>query len=200
LGAIKWGVASKPFPGQTESGDLHLVAPRPDGTLIAVIDGLGHGREAAEASVAAVSILLARTGDDIVDLMRRCDSGLKNTRGVVMNLAALNRETHSLVWGGVGNVNGVIIRHDARRGPERQRLAPRPGLIGTGIAQPRSEETALYDGDVLIFATDGITSSFADKLDVPEEEPPERVASRIVENYWAGRDDVLVLVARCLGA
>ncbi len=193
-------MAGRPFPGQTQSGDLHLVTPRPEGVLIAAIDGLGHGREAAEAATEAASILLTRTADDIVELMRRCDNALKNTRGVVMNLAAIDYGNNAVTWGGIGNVNGVIIRQDARRGPPRQRLAVRPGLIGSGHAQPKSEQTSIYEGDILIFATDGVTSSFADALEPGESEAPEKIASRIVEEYWAGRDDILVLVARYRGA
>ena len=41
--AIEWSVASRALPGQSVSGDLHVVVPTADGALIGVIDGLGHG-------------------------------------------------------------------------------------------------------------------------------------------------------------
>ena len=34
----------------TESGDSHVVKPSPEGVLAAVIDGVGHGNEAADAA------------------------------------------------------------------------------------------------------------------------------------------------------
>jgi len=201
LGSIEWSVASRPFPGQTQSGDLHVVVPRPDGALIAAIDGLGHGPEAAAAATQAASILLASAlTDGIVELMRRCDTALKHTRGVVMNVAAIDYGDGAIVWGGIGNVNGILLRHEARGGPSRQRLAPRPGVIGSGLAQPTSEAARLYEGDILIFATDGITSSFADCLESARSEAVAKIANEIVEEYWPGRDDVLVLVARYRGA
>jgi negative regulator of sigma-B (phosphoserine phosphatase) len=200
LANIEWAVAGRPFPGQTQSGDLHVVAPRPNGALIAAIDGLGHGSEAATAAVEAASVLTTAPADDIVELMRRCDGALRHTRGAVMSVAAIDHSDNSLTWGGIGNVNGVILRDDVRRGPPRQRLAPRPGIIGSGIARPTSERTNIYAGDVLVFATDGVTSSFADSLEADRSESAQRMANRIVEEYWAQRDDVLVLVARYRGA
>src|SRR2546430_400954 len=52
---IDWGVAALALAGETESGDLHLVKRVGRGTLVAAVDGLGHGAEAAAAARAAVA-------------------------------------------------------------------------------------------------------------------------------------------------
>src|SRR5438132_6905050 len=57
---IEWGVASLALPGEAESGDRHLVKPVGTGVLVAVVDGLGHGAEAASAAKAAVAALERR--------------------------------------------------------------------------------------------------------------------------------------------
>src|ERR1041384_6057447 len=44
---LDWAVASAPLEGEPESGDLHLVKGISTGLLLAVVDGLGHGVEAA---------------------------------------------------------------------------------------------------------------------------------------------------------
>ena len=49
-------------------------------------------------------------------------------------------------------------------------------------------------GDTLIFATDGIRSGFADKLNINAS--IEEIAHHIIENHWRKIDDGLVLVAR----
>src|SRR2546426_2471900 len=54
---IDWGVATRALAGETESGDLHLVKRVGRGTLVAAVDGLGHGAEAAAAARAAVAAL-----------------------------------------------------------------------------------------------------------------------------------------------
>jgi hypothetical protein len=50
---------------------------------------------------------------------------------------------------------------------------------------------------VLILATDGIRSGFAE--DVSLSDPPQRIAEQILARRATGMDDALVLVARYLG-
>ncbi len=54
---IEWGVAAQPLEGEAESGDLHVVQRFPKGVLVAAVDGLGHGPEAAAAARSAVATL-----------------------------------------------------------------------------------------------------------------------------------------------
>ncbi|MFZ3285209.1 MAG: hypothetical protein WA191_00020, partial [Telluria sp.] len=51
---LDYACAGRALPGQAVSGDACLVRPFPDGVLLAVIDGLGHGAGAAEASRTAI--------------------------------------------------------------------------------------------------------------------------------------------------
>src|SRR5205807_2334892 len=61
---VEYGVAKFVLPGQGESGDHHLVCCNQGGILIAAIDGIGHGEEAANAAKAAV--LPVAKGDTLV--------------------------------------------------------------------------------------------------------------------------------------
>ena len=54
---VEYSVASFTLRGQGESGDDHLVCCNRSGVLLAAIDGIGHGKDAAEAAKAAASIL-----------------------------------------------------------------------------------------------------------------------------------------------
>src|SRR5438034_1086567 len=71
---IEWGVASLALPGEAESGDRHLVKPVGTGVLVAVVDGLGHGAEAAAAAQAAVAALERHATESPVPLIERCNS------------------------------------------------------------------------------------------------------------------------------
>ncbi|HEX4932688.1 MAG TPA: hypothetical protein VFV33_05870, partial [Gemmatimonadaceae bacterium] len=53
-GRLEIGSAGRPVPGARESGDDYLVAASPDGVLLAVADGLGHGPEAAAVTRTAL--------------------------------------------------------------------------------------------------------------------------------------------------
>ena len=47
---LTWGVAEAPMLAGTESGDSHVREAVAEGVLAAVIDGIGHGDEAADAA------------------------------------------------------------------------------------------------------------------------------------------------------
>src|SRR2546422_418308 len=125
---IEWGVASLALPGEAESGDRHLVKPVGTGVLVAVVDGLGHGAEAASAAKAAVAALERHASESPVPLLERCHRALKGTRGAVMSVAAFSRHDRSMTWVGVGNVEGLLVYGDgaARSG------APRVSLVTRG--------------------------------------------------------------------
>lgn len=67
---IQIGVAERPHPAETVNGDAYAVhwtgSGRDMTCRITVIDGLGHGPEAAEEVMAAISELHARGGLDDV--------------------------------------------------------------------------------------------------------------------------------------
>lgn len=69
---VGWGVAVQPLPGETALGDHYLVKEFPSGVLIAVIDGLGHGSEAAAVAETAVSVLAGFASEPVASLVKRC--------------------------------------------------------------------------------------------------------------------------------
>ena len=47
---LERGIAERALPGEERSGDHAVFVTRSDGALVAAIDGLGHGGEAADAA------------------------------------------------------------------------------------------------------------------------------------------------------
>ncbi|HEU5263258.1 MAG TPA: hypothetical protein VFU34_01375, partial [Gaiellaceae bacterium] len=107
-GVIEWAVAELTRPGQTESGDRYLATATPDGALVAVVDGLGHGAEAADAAKTAVRSLERDAQQPVVSLIQDCHRRLYGSRGAVMSLAAFNPREGAMTWLGVGNVEGLL--------------------------------------------------------------------------------------------
>ena len=198
---IQWGVAARPFPGQTVSGDLHVVRPFPDGGLVVVIDGLGHGYSAAAAAAKTVSAALEdHAHEPPMSLLRRCHEQSKMTRGVVMSIASFNTPNGTMRWIGVGNVEGLLLRSEANGYTTRKSdkgLVTRGGVVGYQIPALRETEISVDRGDTLILATDGISGGFAEHLTLSD--PPQQIADRILEQHAKATDDALVLVARYLG-
>ena len=196
---IDWGVASLALPGETQSGDLHFVKQVGTGALVAAVDGLGHGAEAAIAARAAVAALERHATESPVPLIERCHRALHGTRGVVMSVAAFGRPDQSMTWLGVGNVEGLLLQGDgaARSGSGRATLVTRGGIVGSELPRLHPVVLPIAPGDTLIFATDGIREGFAEGL--APEATPQQLADQILARHGKGTDDALVLVARYVG-
>jgi serine/threonine protein phosphatase PrpC len=194
---IELGVWGRPLSGEAENGDCYLVKFHGDHVLIGVADGLGHGREAFHAGRVAINCLELHAGDSLISLFRCCHEELKKTRGVVMSLASFHTGDNAMAWMGVGNVAGVLVRAGASPAPQRETLLLRGGVVGLQLPQLYAMEMAVSAGDTLVFATDGISRSFADDLSI--QGSPQRVAEGIGSRYWSGTDDALIVVARYRG-
>jgi hypothetical protein len=73
----------------------------------------------------------------------------------------------------------------------------RSGLVGLQLPALQPTVMALARGDLLILATDGIRAGYEAGLNLGEL--PQRIADRILKQYFKGTDDGLVLVARYVG-
>jgi len=192
--SLEWGIASRPMPGEIESGDQYVVEPLPGGVLLAVVDRLGHGPHAAAAAENAVAILRAHAQEPLVPLVKRCHEALRRTNGVVMTLAAFHSGDNVLTWLGVGNVEGLVVRSDVLARPARNTVLQRGGVVGYQLPPLQTSVLAVGPGDLLIFATDGVRGGFADGLDPAR--PPQEIAEEVLASHAKSNDDALVLVAR----
>jgi hypothetical protein len=194
---IQWGAAGRAISGEAVSGDSYTVTPFPLGALVAVVDGLGHGAEAASAAKAAIATLSRFADAEVLDLMQRCHAELRATRGVAMSIASLRADRGTMTWLGVGNVEGAVFHMSAGAGEARQSLLLRGGVVGYQLPPLRAVTVPFGAGDTLILATDGIRGSFYDRS--PLYRDPQIVADDILARHGKDTDDALVVVVRCLG-
>jgi serine phosphatase RsbU (regulator of sigma subunit) len=197
LSLIEWGVASRALPGQSVSGDMHLIKPFADGILIAVVDGLGHGDEATAAAKTAITALADHAGDHVISLAYHANEALIPTRGVVMTIASLRVREGTITWLGVGNVEGLLLRADPHVSHDSESVLLRGGVLGYQMPTLQASVLPIARGDLLIFATDGIRTGFI--TTVARGDSPKQNADRILEKHFKGTDDALVLVVRYLG-
>ena len=194
---VEYGVAKSILPGQGESGDRHVVCCGGEGILIAAIDGIGHGEEAANAAEAAMAILKASPQEPVISLLERCHEGLRSTRGVVLSLASIDPKHGLMTWLGVGNVQGVLMRAGAQKGSVGEVLLLRGGVVGSQLPALQAAVLPIRRGDTLVFVTDGVRGEFVEGLSALES--PQRAADKILKQHGRGNDDALVLVVRLTG-
>lgn len=185
--------------GLERSGDRAVVAESGGGTLLAAIDGLGHGELAAEAADAAEAVLRDAVDAPLSELFRRCHDALERTRGVVMTVARIHHAGGRMEWAGIGNVEARLIR-PAQWGIRAESPLLLGGILGARsrlMRKPRTSVTQVSPGDVVVMATDGVRADFS--TDLPLVGSAQAIAESIMARSGRGNDDALVLVVRWLG-
>jgi phosphoserine phosphatase RsbX len=196
LSLAEWGVASLPIERETVSGDAHVLVPTSNGFLAAVVDGLGHGPEAAKAARRVTVSLSNHADDTVTDLMRRCHQDLRGTRGAVLSLASFATNHGTLTWLGVGNVEGNLFRAPPTA-PPRVPLLLRGGVVGYELLPLREVILPIFFGDVLVLVTDGISSGSSARSPIGCR--PQDYADEVLSRWRKTHDDALVLAVRYIG-
>ncbi|MEA2593572.1 MAG: hypothetical protein QOF01_41 [Thermomicrobiales bacterium] len=184
--------ATRPYPTEVVSGDAWHVDWHPAGCRIAVIDGLGHGPDAAAAATRAREVLVDAPDSDAVEVLRRCHEALKGTRGAAMGIATVEPAADRVTYAGVGNVEARLVA------PGRSTSLPSArGIVGSVLPTIRPVVAPLGTGWLLLIHSDGISDRI-DVTDLPpsDESDPQRLADAILARWGRATDDATIVVAR----
>jgi len=191
---LEIGVAGVAFAGEQRSGDLAVFAPYDRGGLVAVIDGLGHGDDAAAAAAIAERAIREHASAEPTALLKRCHEALRKSRGVVLTAAWFDLEAMELTWAGVGNVEARLVRGAAVYGERHDSALVLGGVLGYNLPRLSPARTDLRRGDAVAFATDGIDADYSASL--TPGLPAQRLAERILQRHGRDSDDALAAVVR----
>jgi serine phosphatase RsbU (regulator of sigma subunit) len=184
--------ASRPYPGEPRNGDAWQVDWHASQCRIAVVDGLGHGPEAALASSEALRALAARPQLSPEEGLRVCHAALRATRGAAISIAAIDTEASRLTFAGVGNAEACLLLDGTW-----QRLIAYRGIVGATLPRLRTFTFQLTPGWSLAMFTDGVRSRFQfDALPLAADQEPQTFASESLENWARESDDATIVIAR----
>ncbi|MBI4861829.1 MAG: SpoIIE family protein phosphatase [Candidatus Riflebacteria bacterium] len=175
--------------GESVCGDGYVVVRAPSSSLIAVIDGLGHGPAAHEAARKACEIVLECQRLSLADLLHALGIGLASTRGACLALVRIHTDRDRVAALAVGNVEVVgITKHPISMVPGR-------GIVGRPRVVARPAESSLTGGDRLVVFTDGISR----RVNVRKylHLPAQRAADSMLREHGVSHDDATCLVADC---
>jgi len=193
---LELGVAERALRGEQRSGDRAVLVAYDGGALVAAIDGLGHGGDAADAAARAAAVLAERPDEEPIRLIEACHAALARTRGAVMTLAWFDLVEETLSWTGVGNVEGRLVHASAGPRAPTEGALTKGGVVGYNLPAIRVTGTDLEHGDVMVLATDGIDSGFARAITAGGS--AQDIADRILAAHGKDSDDALVVVVRYL--
>ncbi|MBZ0243914.1 MAG: SpoIIE family protein phosphatase [Bacteroidales bacterium] len=185
------GAAFRPMPGEQVNGDAYLVNHTgPDTTIISVIDGLGHGKQAHIASQLAKEQLMLKPDLPLDELMKFVHNSIRGTRGVTIGLALINTQINKISFCGIGNIESFIMTPLGKIN-----LMSYGGICGHNIRTPRVFENDFKPGDSVCFYSDGITSRWKPE-DIDWSQSPQTNAELILNQYSRPNDDATVLIVR----
>ncbi len=185
------GAASRSKPGETFNGDCYLVQHLSEGiSLAAVIDGLGHGKEAHLASQLAKECILSKPNLPLDILMNYIHASIRGTRGATVGMALLKTGMNTLVYTAIGNIEGQVVNeHQARS------LTSLGGIVGHNMRTPRIFEYEYQATDTLLLYSDGIASSWQNRA-INWQDRPQQIAEDILNHHARINDDATILVLR----
>lgn len=186
------GGINVPLPGEDVCGDAWAVRAHDRGVDMMIVDGLGHGRDAAKAATAAVNVFLAHSGRTAVQHLGAADHALQATRGAAVGVAVIDLQRRQISFGGVGNTAAIVVTGDAT-----QHLVSFGGIVGQHRIPPREFSSPWSPESMLIAHSDGIGTRWG-LAAYPglAARHPSIIAGVLYRDFARGRDDASVLVIK----
>lgn len=186
------GVVSRPKPGQTFNGDAFAVSKKRDGTLLAVIDGLGHGASAHKAAALAKRYIESHYDQPFPALFQGVDRECAGGNGVVMALVRFDWASRMFTFAGIGNITGKVVGGDTDL-----HLPVRRGIVGRKAPLPALSEMPWRCGRCLILYSDGLHSRWRWRdFNHLHGQPAQVVAHHMYRQLRSGHDDATLIVVK----
>ncbi|MBC8342730.1 MAG: ATP-binding protein [Bacteroidetes bacterium] len=186
------GYISRPFPGEIMNGDHLFIHETASGLIAAVVDGIGHGKEAAFAAQTAVEYMAVNTSDSIDEILVGLHQSLMHTRGAVVSVAKFEMDKKQFTYGGIGNIYARV-----ENSPHPVHPVSLNGTLGSRIGKIRSFEYPWVPGSVLIMSSDGISNRW-NMEDFPSliKKHPALIAYVIYHNHCRTNDDASIMIIK----
>ena len=190
---LETGAVCKAAPGEDVSGDAWKALYQPDGGLIVIVDGLGHGAAAAEAAQKAVRTFDASSHISPASIVSAMNGALRSTRGAAVAVARIDFTAGTMAFAGIGNISGTLIDGEVTR-----KTVSHNGIVGHAV---RSVQEFVYPcsrNTLIVLHSDGLATNWhLQAYPGLAEKHPGIVAAILYRDFTRGRDDVTVVVARC---
>jgi anti-sigma regulatory factor (Ser/Thr protein kinase) len=191
-GGLLVGGVAVPHPSEEVCGDAWAVWDGGLRTQVLVVDGLGHGVGAADASAAAVATFRLHAGEPPADLLAAMHGALRPTRGAAVGIAEIDRAGGVVRFAGVGNVAGAIVTNGTARS-----VVSHHGTLGHGVRRIHEFTYPWSPGALLVLHSDGLVSHWTlERYAGLVRHDPALVAAVLYRDFQRGRDDTTVVALR----
>jgi anti-sigma regulatory factor (Ser/Thr protein kinase) len=195
---LELGTVNIPVAGEEVCGDAWAIEEVDGQILVLVVDGLGHGLQAAEAARGAIEVFGERASIAPADVVQAAHASLRSTRGAALAVARIDPERGEVRFAGIGNISGSI------HGPADARslsMVSHNGIVGHSIRKIQEFSYPWVPGSLLVMHSDGLSTQWQfSRYAALASKHPGLVAGTLYRDFKRIRDDVTVLVVREGGA
>ena len=160
--------------------------------VVAIADGLGHGKDAAAAAAVAIDVAAAWSGGDLLALFQRMNAALRPTRGAAVGIAVVEWVTSQVTYAAVGNTRAALF------GAHTTYLNGYAGIVGVGYRRLDTITVPFSSGDVLAQWTDGLNEQIELTSADRSAAKLDDTAALLLERFARGNDDRCVVVAHLI--
>jgi anti-sigma regulatory factor (Ser/Thr protein kinase) len=169
-------VPERPFVDWTASptGDdvQVLLAPFPNGALMAAVAGFGGREEAQVAAATAAAVLEGHAAESPIHLVQRCHEALQGSRGAALALASFSELDARMTWLAIGRVETVLVRAAPGERPMSEAAPSLQGVIGVRLPALRATTVLVRRDDRLVMSSGSAMLGKARFLRGVGERPP----------------------------
>lgn len=181
-----------PYPGERVCGDAWTFHQTSERMVVLLTDGLGHGRDAAEAAQEAVATFDKRRDLAPGEILSYLHDSLKKTRGAVAAVAEIRPKEGFLNYAGVGNISASVLTGGASRS-----LVSHNGTLGMVTSHIQEFRTPWTRDSILVLHSDGLQSkwdlsSYAGLM----ARHPAIIGAALLRDFRRQRDDASVVVVK----
>lgn len=181
-----------PYPGERLCGDAWTYHQTAERMVVLVVDGIGHGWQAAEAAAEAVATFQQRIQHTPGTILSYMHDALKKTRGAVAAVAELRLAEKTLTYAGVGNIAASLLSMGTSKS-----LISHNGTLGAAASHIQEFKAEWPADGILIMHSDGLQSrwdlsSYAGLL----ARHPAIIGGALLRDFRRQRDDASIVVLK----
>jgi anti-sigma regulatory factor (Ser/Thr protein kinase) len=178
--------------GETECGDDWTVTHSRDGSAVFIVDGLGHGHDAAQAADQALKAYTEFSQYPPLEVMQAIQPRLRATRGAAAALAVIDAPNSLVRFCGIGNISGAVIEGDQSR-----HMVSMNGTLGHEGHRFREFTYPWSPDSLVVLHTDGLSARWDLSTYVGlQQRHPSLIAGVLYRDMSRARDDATCVVVR----
>lgn len=191
---LELGAICLPKAGESACGDAWTAVSTRKGQLLCVVDGLGHGPDAAAAARLAVEQVeqLAAKDLSLREIIEAVHLALRPTRGAAIALARLHAGEPVCTFCGIGNISACLVHQGQTRS-----MVSHNGIMGHQVRKVQEFTYPTHENALCIVHTDGIATRWRlDDYPGLERSNAALIAGVLYRDYARRRDDATIVVVR----